>query len=176
MAGTTIFTSTTVGVSLTAASQNPVKITATGTINVAGSYANAIYAALGIVGTISNLGTVLAPGGYGIRLHSGGTVTNGAATAKALISGGLYGVRFDVHGTGLLTNFGTVTSTSTTTGAGVLAVGSATIKNGSATSTAARISGYANGVAIDPVPLPISAPQWPSRPSARRSTSASAAA
>lgn len=149
MAGTTISTSTTVGVSLTAASQNPVTVTSTGTVNVSGTNASAIYGAFGVPGTIANDGLLAAANGYGIKLVSGGTITNGSATdTKASISGGLYGVRFNIHGAGTLSNFGTITNTSTTTGAGVRAFGDATIVNGSTADTSASISGYFEGVRI----------------------------
>ena len=101
MTGTTITTSTTVGVSLTAASQNPVTIAPSGTVNLAGSYASAIYAALGVPSTLANDGVLQAVNGYGVRFRAGGTITNGSASdTKASISGGVNGVQFDIHGTG----------------------------------------------------------------------------
>ena len=63
---TTISTSGTVGVNLTAASQNPVTVTGTGTIDTGGTYASAIYGYYGVPGTITNSGLLEAPNGYGI--------------------------------------------------------------------------------------------------------------
>jgi hypothetical protein len=149
MAGTTISSSTTVGVTLTIASQNPVTVSSTGTVNVSGTGASAVYGVFGVTGTIANDGLLTAAGGYGIKLVSGGTITNGSATdTKASISGGLYGVRFNIHGAGTLHNFGTISNTSTTTGAGVRALGGGTIVNGSSADTVASISGYFDGVRI----------------------------
>src|ERR1700729_3075267 len=128
MAGTTISSSTTVGVTLTIASQNPVTVKSTGTANVSGTGASAIYGVFGVPGPIANDGLLTAANGYGIKLVSGGTITNGSATdTKASISGGLYGVRFNIHGAGTLDNFGTISNTSTTTGAGVRALGGGTV-------------------------------------------------
>jgi hypothetical protein len=149
MAGTTISSSTTVGVTLTIASQNPVTVSSTGTVNVSGTGASAIYGVFGVPGTIDNDGLLTAADGYGIKLVSGGTITNGRATdTKASISGGLYGVRFNIHGAGTLDNFGTISNTSTTTGAGVRALGGGTVVNGSTADTVASISGYFEGVRI----------------------------
>jgi hypothetical protein len=149
MAGTTISSSTTVGVTLTIASQNPVTVKSTGTVNVSGTGASAIYGVFGVPGTIANDGLLTAANGYGIKLVSGGTITNGSATdTKASISGGLYGVRFNIHGAGTLHNFGTISNTSTTTGAGVRALGGGTVVNGSSADTVASISGYFEGVRI----------------------------
>jgi hypothetical protein len=82
MAGTTISSSITTGVSLTSTSQNPVSITTSGTINAAGtgSGADAIYAAFGTPGTIINAGLLEAPNGYGIFLKSAGRITNPSPT------------------------------------------------------------------------------------------------
>ena len=73
-------------------------VTSAGTITVSGTDASAIYAGVGITGTINNSGTLAAANGYGVKLHWGGSVTNGStASTTALISGGVYGVRFDAH-------------------------------------------------------------------------------
>ncbi len=136
MAGTTVTSSTTIGINLTLASQNPVFIATTGTIAVTGTNASAIYAAQGVTGTITNNGKLTASHGYGVRLLSGGTITNGAASiTSAAIVGETYGVRLGIHGAGKVVNFGTIANTSTTTGMGVFASGSATVSNGSATDT-----------------------------------------
>ena len=147
MTGTTITTSSTVGISLTVASQNPVTVAPSGTINVAGSYASAIYAELGVPGTLANDGVLQAANGYGVRFRAGGTITNGSASdTKALISGGVHGVRFDIHGTTKLTNFGTITNTGT--GSGIYGLSSGTIVNGSTSDVVALIAGYQNGINV----------------------------
>ena len=79
MAGTTVTSSTTIGIDLTLTSQNPVFIATTGTIAVSNTSASAIYAAQGVTGTITNNGKLTASHGYGVRLLSGGTITNGSA-------------------------------------------------------------------------------------------------
>ena len=148
MTGTIITTSITVGVSLTAASQNPVTVAPSGTINVAGSYASAIYAALGVPSTLANDGVLQAANGYGVRFRAGGTITNGSASdTKASISGGVNGVRFDIHGTGKLTNFGTIKSTGS--GSGVYGLSTDTIVNGSTSDGVALIAGYQNGISMN---------------------------
>lgn len=151
MAGTTISSSITTGVSLTSASQNPVTITASGTINAAGtgSSADAIYAAFGTPGTIINAGLLEAPNGYGILLRSAGSITNGStANTHATITGGVDGIRLGAHGTGTVANFGTIASTGTAGGVGVQAFGNASVTNGSAGDTAAMITGYFEGVEL----------------------------
>jgi hypothetical protein len=146
--GTTITTTTTVGASLTVASQNPVMVAHSGTVNVAGSYASAIYAALGVPSTLANDGVLQAANGYGVRFRAGGTITNGSASdTKASISGGVQGVRFDIHGTGKLTNFGTISSTGT--GSGVYGLSTDTIVNGSTSDAVALIAGYQNGISMN---------------------------
>ena len=147
MTGTTISTSTTVGVSLTAASQNPVTVAPSGTINVTAAYASAIYGALGVPSTLTNDGVLQAANGYGARFRAGGTITNGSASdTKASISGGVNGVRFDIHGTGKLANFGTITST---TGSGVYGLSTDNIANGSTSDGAALIAGYKTGISLN---------------------------
>ncbi len=105
MTGTTISSYTTANLVLTQASQDPVTITAAGTINTAAP--NAIYGSFGTVWSIANYGTV--HGEYrGIYLASGGTVTNGSGNVtSASISGALYGVL--IRGAaGSVTNDGTI--------------------------------------------------------------------
>ncbi len=149
MTGTTVSTSGTIGISLTSSSQNPVTVKSTGTINVSGSGYSAIYGAYGVPGVIANDGLLQSLNGYAIRLLSGGNVTNGGtADTKAKLIGGEYGIRFGVHGTGIVTNFGTIISTGTAAGMGVDANASANVVNGSASDTTALISGYYDGVRI----------------------------
>jgi fibronectin-binding autotransporter adhesin len=146
---TTISSSGTVGVTLTTASQNPVLVTGGGTIDVAGNYASAIYGYFGIVGTITNDGLLEAPNGYGIFLRSGGSITNGSTLATgAKITGGVDAVRIGIHGPGTVDNFGTMASTGSAQGVGVLALGNASVVNGSPADTSALISGYSDGVEI----------------------------
>ena len=143
---TTISTSGTVGVNLTAASQNPVTVTGTGTIDTGGTYASAIYGYYGVPGTITNSGLLEAPNGYGIFLRSGGTITNGSTAATgARITGGVDGVKLGAHGPGTVDNFGTIASTGTTAGVGVLALGNGNVVNGSTADTSASISGISMG-------------------------------
>src|SRR5665213_2575771 len=98
MAGTTISSSTTIGLSLTVASQNPVTVSSSGTIDVSGNDSSAIYGIFGVPGTIANDGVLSAADGYGIRLLSGGSITNGRATdTKASVTGGLYGLKLGIH-------------------------------------------------------------------------------
>ncbi len=61
MAGTTIATKTKIAVRLTAASQLPLTVTATGAINVASG--NAVYVAAPLSGVITNLGVIKTLGG-----------------------------------------------------------------------------------------------------------------
>jgi hypothetical protein len=147
---TTISGSYTVGINLTSASQNPLIITGTGTVNVAGAYASAIYGNFGIPGTVTNAGLLEAANGYGIFLRSGGTITNGSTIAtSAKITGGVDGVKIGIHGSGTVSNFGTIASTSTAQGVGVLALANADVVNGSTADTSALISGYFDGVQIN---------------------------
>ncbi len=146
--GTTITTSSTVGVSLTAASQNPVTVAPSGTINVAPAYASAIYAALGVPSTLANDGVLQAVNGYGVRFRAGGTITNGSASdTKASISGGVNGVRFDIHGTGKLANFGTIMSTGS--GSAIYGLSTDNIANGSTSDGVALIAGYQTGISVN---------------------------
>ncbi len=144
---TTISSSGMVGVTLTTASQNPVLITGTGTIDVPGAFGSAIYVDFGIAGSITNDGLLEAPNGYGIVLRSGGSITNGSTLAKsAKITGGVIAVKIRIHGT--VDNFGTIASTGTTQGIGVQALANASVINGSTADTSALISGYFDGVQI----------------------------
>jgi len=140
MTGTTISSYATTGLVLTQASQNPVTITAAGTINTLGAYA--IYGSSSTAWAITNSGS-LSGGSNGVRLVSGGSVTNGSATdTTALISGGgLYGV-FIAGAGGIVTNYGTISGG----GSGISLQYGGSVTNGSATDTTALISGGGNGV------------------------------
>ena len=149
MAGTTITGSVTAGVTVTAVVQNAVTVASAGAIKVLGLNASAIYAGYATPGTIVNLGTLSSAAGYGVKLLSGGSVTNGSAsTLTSLISGALYGIKIGARGPAAISNFGTITATRTTTGMGVLALGTATVVNGSNADTGAVITGYSSGVRI----------------------------
>jgi hypothetical protein len=110
MSGTTISGSTTVGVSLTTPSQNPLVITTTGGIAVPNGYA--IYGSDAATWTITNAGVVSianADTGGGLKLEGDAVVTN---TATGTIAGGrvdmlLYGL------TSSVANYGVVGNTAT---------------------------------------------------------------
>ena len=145
---TTINSSTTIGLTVSSALQNPVTITSLGTINTTTTGQKGIFSNYGIFATITNDGFITSPT-YGIDLTSGGRITNGStANTAARILGANYGIRFQVNGSGTLKNFGTVASTGVGFGAGVGARGLGIITNGGPTSTAALISGYAQGVNV----------------------------
>jgi hypothetical protein len=107
MSGTTISGSTTVGVSLTTPSQNPLMITTTGGIAVPDGYA--IYGSDAATWTITNAGVVSianADTGGGLKLEGGAVVTN---TATGTIAGGrvdmlLYGLTSSVANYGVVGN------------------------------------------------------------------------
>ncbi len=142
MTGTTISSYTTTNLVLTQASQNPVTITAAGTINTAA--ANAIYGSYGNAWAIANYGTVRG-GDVGVFLGSGGTVTNGSGGATAAF---IYGA-FD--GVSIHNGAGTISHDGTISGGqyfGVYIVSSGTVTNGSSNVTTALISGGSEGVLI----------------------------
>lgn len=152
MSGTTITGGLYLGVNLTAASQLPLVITRTGSVFASGNYASAVYAPLGLPGTVENYGILRAGsiygGGYGINLHAGGTILNGSFGNPGLIEGGFAGVLSGARGALALTNFGTISSTDFANGIGVNAGGDATVVNGDAAENTARIRGYFDGVFI----------------------------
>jgi fibronectin-binding autotransporter adhesin len=149
MAGTTIASSITAGISLTSGGQNPVTIASSGTVKVLGVGASAIYAGYATPGTIVNAGMLAAAAGYGVRLLAGGSVTNGGSSnSSAVMTGALYGIKTGARGAASISNFGTIANTRTTAGMGVFALGAASVINGSDTNTGALISGYASGVRI----------------------------
>ena len=133
MSGTTISSADTVGIVLTAASQSPLTIAATGSVYVVGYYGSGIYSGIDAPATIVNLGAVYGAG-YGVNLHDGGTITNGsAAQTSASLTGGYEGVLVGARGPAAITNFGTIASTNRTSGIGIMAGGAATVGNGAAT-------------------------------------------
>jgi hypothetical protein len=138
--GTTLSHYTTIGLALTAASQNPVLVTPMGTINSTfPGQVNGVYFARGVGGTLTNLGQIKAPSA-GAFLTSGGTVTNGSAGYQAAsIAGGQYGILFGKLNAGTIFNYGTVTSTA---GIGALLGAGGYVVNGSNADTTARITSY----------------------------------
>ena len=155
MSGTTISSADTVGIVLTAASQSPLTIAATGSVYVVGYYGSGIYSGIDAPATIVNLGAVYGAG-YGVNLHDGGTITNGsAAQTSASLTGGYEGVLVGARGPAAITNFGTIASTNRTSGIGIMAGGAATVGNGAATvgngaanDSTALIVGYFDGVFV----------------------------
>src|SRR5438477_6718833 len=104
------FSSTTVGISLTLASQNPATIVSGAYVtntDSASHSGDALYGSTAAAWTISNFGTLrgTASTSSGIELSAGGTVTN-AATAR--IIGALNGMLIR-GGTGSVDNSGTIT-------------------------------------------------------------------
>lgn len=148
MSGTTISSADTVGIVLTAASQSPLTIAATGSVYVVGYYGSGIYSGIDAPATIVNLGAVYGAG-YGVNLHDGGTITNGsAAQTSASLTGGYEGVLVGARGPAAITNFGTIASTNRTSGIGIMAGGAATVGNGAANDSTALIVGYFDGVFV----------------------------
>jgi hypothetical protein len=146
MAGTTISTPTTVALNLTLASQNPVNVTATGSIVVNG--VSAISSQLTTPVTITNLGKIAttSSSGDGISLAAGGSVTNGSMTAS--ITGGVFGILTGSSNPTTVTNDGTITATANVTSTGIESSGTGkiTITNGSNTDTKAAITGSFDGI------------------------------
>lgn len=126
----TVTGTSTVGLVLTAASDNPVTVAAGGTIDT--SDAAAIYGSGSIAwslvnfgelsgslsgvrlatdGTIANEGAILGQSttSWGVYLAGGGTVTNGVNIATATIAGA-YGIAIK-SGTGTVANYGTIRAT-----------------------------------------------------------------
>jgi hypothetical protein len=137
MSGTTISSPTTVGLRLTAASQNPVTITSAGSITAPGGYA--IYAPSTIAVTITNNGSLSAAAAFGLGIEAlaGGTITNQA-------HGGITGAGDGIYGRGGATTVTNMGSIQGTTGFGIA------LQAGGAVSNAAAgvITGYAVGVGI----------------------------
>ena len=114
MTGTTISSYTTTSLVLTQPSQNPVTITASGTINTLGAYA--VYGAASTAWKITNNGQ-LSGALYGVELTGGGTVINGSnsnTTARVSFPGGYqyttYGHGISITGgAGTVANYGTIT-------------------------------------------------------------------
>ncbi len=141
MTGTTISSYTTTNLVLTQASQNPVTITATGTINTSGS--NAVYGSAGTAWSITNNGSLAGATG-GIELEGGGSVTNGSRSATtASISGYREGVLIQ-GGLGTVINDGAITGTATSvTSYGICLSSGGVVINGSSGVTNASISSAA---------------------------------
>src|SRR5438876_947393 len=103
------FTSTTSGIALTLASQNPATIVSGAYVtNTTGSFAgDALYGNTAAAWNISNFGTLKATlaGANGIDLKAGGSVTN-ASTAR--IIGVATGVKITGTIGGSVSNFGTI--------------------------------------------------------------------
>jgi hypothetical protein len=87
MSGTTISVSTSVGVSLTTPSQNPLVVTDTASVDV--SSGNAVYGSNAYAWSVYNAGLLNAASSTAIDLTAGGTVTN---AVSGLISGSTTGV------------------------------------------------------------------------------------
>jgi hypothetical protein len=151
MAGTTIATSRTIGVNLTAASQLPLTVTGTGAIKVASG--DAVYIAAALAGAVANLGTIRASGSSGVGVQAKGAASilnGGTAASAALIEGGSAGV--SIYGAATLTNYGTIAATDTASAPGFSSVGAylaggGNVTNGSAADTKASIGGASAGVA-----------------------------
>ena len=95
-------------------------------------------------GTVVNLGTIESDN-VGIRLSGDGTVINGsAAVPGATVYGGDVGISSN-GGTLTLTNLGTIATTGSGTVSGIV-TGDATITNGAADVTTARIASYSIGI------------------------------
>jgi hypothetical protein len=142
MTGTTISSYTTANLVLTQASQNPVTITATGTIHTAAP--NGIDGAFGSAWTIDNYGAIIGNGRSGVYLASGGNVTNGASNAtSALITGGTYGVVI-LGAAGTVANDGTIIASKYS----VLLESGGSVVNGSSGDTTALITSNNVGVKI----------------------------
>ena len=109
---TTISGTVTTGVTLSAAQQNPLSVTATGYVtNTMGS--DGVLGEAGYAWTVANSGTIktTGTGSVGILLESGGSVTNGQSGS----TGGLIesaGIGVEIFGSaGSVTNFGTIEGT-----------------------------------------------------------------
>jgi hypothetical protein len=143
LAGTIVSTYTTYALTLTSGSkQNPVSISANGTINAA-NYSAAIYGNDTATWVIQNDG-VLESNGYGITLAGGSTITNGSASdTKALIEGYFTGIYAGKLST--IANFATIIGSS---GTGIVMEKGGTLTNGSVTDTKALIYGGQYGAQI----------------------------
>jgi hypothetical protein len=143
MTGTIVSTYTSVALTLSSTSQNPVSITTNGTIN-AYSYSAAIYGDKAESWTIQNDGVLLSGLGYGISLGGAGVITNGSATDEtALIQGyasGIYAGKVSTIG-----NFATVSGLNST---GIVLEKGGVLTNGSATDTKALIYGGLYGAEL----------------------------
>jgi len=142
MAGTTISTSGTVGIKITTAAEEPVVVTASGTINTSGKYA--IYNVASVAGTLTNDGllSATASGAVAVDFAGGGLVTNAGT-----IIGGAAGIYMLGNGgaSGSVTNSGIIKATGTSS-SGIQLHGGGDVTNGSASKTTATIIGAQYGV------------------------------
>jgi hypothetical protein len=139
MNGTTISTYGTTGIEITQTSQNPVLVTASGTILTSGAYA--IFDNTGSPGAISNYGVLqsTSAGGVGVEFASAGDLTNhGLVTAIA------DGVEVS-GGTGTIHNYGSISASGMAGDGAWLRLGG-TLTNGSASVTGLSITGGSDGV------------------------------
>jgi RTX calcium-binding nonapeptide repeat (4 copies) len=111
-----------------------------------GTHANpVVFAATGGDATIRNLGTIKnATGDFTVYLTAGGTITNGSTTDTTALIEGKIGVYIDT-GRGIVTNFGTI-ETSSDGGPGIELNQGGIVVNGASGSTAASILGVEYGV------------------------------
>jgi len=153
--GLTISHREVLGVHLSSASQNPVKVTATGAIETTDR--SAIDGSAAVDWTVRNFGSV-SGAKFGISLAGGGEIINGTATgaaaqppkndyttvpASAVISGAIYGIV--IKGIGLVANRGTLSGALY----GVRLGDGGRIVNGSVGNPAALISSDYMGVRAD---------------------------
>ena len=136
MSGTTISGSTSVGVTLTASSQNPLVVTSSGSVAVSSGYA--VYGSNAHAWSVYNAGLLSTVEGKAVDLAAGGSVTN---AATGLISGQAAGV-YLTGAAGSVVNQGTILAT---TGYGVELAAGGMLTN----AASALIQGYGAGVLAD---------------------------
>ena len=107
-----IINTTTAGpIALTSATQNPLTITATGTITASAPGADGVDGSNLLAWTIVNDGVVTSASGAGIKLLNGGTIDNGLSQGTAaVISGSIAGV-FVQGSAGTVVNAGRISGT-----------------------------------------------------------------
>jgi hypothetical protein len=90
------------------AQDNPLSLSAAGTVTAIGAGIDGVDSALGSA-TVSNDGTISSAGGFGVNLSGSGTIKNGPRVgAPALISGGAGGIRISGAGA-YVENWGSIT-------------------------------------------------------------------
>jgi hypothetical protein len=139
MTGTTINTYGTTAIELTQSNQNPVLVTATGTIITSGAYA--IFENTGSPGEITNYGVLqsTSAGGFGVEFASAGNLANYSLVTA--IADGVY----VSGGIGTISNYGSISASGTAGDGAWLRLGG-TLTNGSASVTSATITGDSDGV------------------------------